>query len=44
MSGIATRVAAHEPFDVLVMPVPLIKAYIKDGTLKLEGCAAFANI
>ena len=24
MSGIAGRVTAHEPFDVLVMPVPLI--------------------
>lgn len=44
MSGIATRVAAHEPFDVLVMPVPLIEVYVKDGTVKPEGRAALSNI
>ena len=44
MSGIAGRVAAHEAFDVLVMPVPLIEAYVKDGTVMAAGRAALANI
>jgi molybdate transport system substrate-binding protein len=44
MAGIASRVAAHEAFDVLVMPVPLIEAYVKQGIVKPEGRAALANI
>jgi molybdate transport system substrate-binding protein len=44
MSGIAGRVAAREAFDVLVMPVPLIEAYVKDGTVLADGRAALANI
>src|SRR5665213_996162 len=44
MSGIAGRVAAREAFDVLVMPVPLIEAYVKDGTVLPAGRAALANI
>jgi molybdate transport system substrate-binding protein len=44
MSGIAGRVAAHEAIDVLVMPVPLIEAYVKDGTVRPVGRAALANI
>jgi molybdate transport system substrate-binding protein len=44
MSGIEKRIAAHEAFDVLVMPVPLIEAYVKAGTLRAEGHAALANI
>ena len=44
MSGIAGRVAAHEVLDVLVMPVPLIEAYVRDGTVLPAGRAALANI
>ena len=44
MSGIAGRVTAHEAFDVLVMPVPLIDAYVKDGTVLPTGRTALANI
>ena len=44
MSGIAARVAAREAFDVLVMPVPLIEAYVKDGVVRAQGRAALANI
>jgi molybdate transport system substrate-binding protein len=44
MSGIATRVTAHEPLDVLVMPVPLIDAYVRDGTVLAAGRAALATI
>ena len=44
MSGIRDRVAAHEALDVLVMPVPLIEAYVKDGTVLSDGRAALANI
>jgi molybdate transport system substrate-binding protein len=44
MAGIASRVAAKEGFDVLVMPVPLIEAYVKDGIVKPEGRSALANI
>lgn len=44
MSGIAGRVAAHEALDVLVMPVPLIEAYVRDGTVLPAGRAALANI
>jgi molybdate transport system substrate-binding protein len=44
MSGIAGRVAAHEALDVLVMPVPLIDAYVKDGTVRAQGRASLANI
>ena len=44
MAGIASRVAAKEAFDVLVMPVGLIDAYVKDGIVKPDGRAALANI
>jgi molybdate transport system substrate-binding protein len=44
MSGIAARVAAREKLDVLVMPVPLIEAYVKDGTVLAAGRAALATI
>jgi molybdate transport system substrate-binding protein len=44
MRGIHGRVAAQEAFDVLVMPVPLIEAYVKDGTVMAAGRAALANI
>ncbi len=44
MSGIAGRVAAHAALDVLVMPVPLIEAYVKDGTVRAQGRAVLANI
>ena len=44
MAGIAARVAAHEAFDVLVMPVTLLDAYEKDGIIKSQGRAALANI
>src|SRR5476649_2275743 len=44
MSGIAGRVAAREAFDVLVMPVPLIDAYVKDATVLPSGRATLANI
>ncbi len=44
MSGIAGRVVAHETLDVLVMPVPLIEAYVRDGTVLPAGRAALANI
>ncbi len=44
MSGIAGRVAVHEALDVLVMPVPLIEAYVRDGTVLPAGRAALANI
>ena len=43
MSGIATRVAAHEALDVLLMPVATIETYIKQGVV--QGiCAPLANI
>lgn len=44
MSGIAARVAAGEALDVLVMPVALIDAYVKDGIVRPEGRAALANV
>jgi molybdate transport system substrate-binding protein len=44
MSGIAARVAAHEALDVLVMPVPLIDAYVRDGTVLAASRAVLANI
>jgi len=44
MSGIAERVAAHEAFDVLVMPVPLLEAYVRDGILVPGSLAPLANI
>jgi molybdate transport system substrate-binding protein len=44
MSGIAGRVAAHEALDALVIPVPLIEAYVRDGTVLPAGRAALANI
>jgi molybdate transport system substrate-binding protein len=44
MSGIVGRVAAHEALDVLVMPVGLIDAYVKDGTVRAQGRAPLANI
>ena len=44
MSGIAARVAAREAFDVLVMPVELIEAYVADGTVRAQGRVALADI
>ena len=44
MSGIAERVRAGEVLDVLVMPVPLIEAYVQDGTVLPSGRAKLANI
>jgi molybdate transport system substrate-binding protein len=44
MSGIQARVAKHEPLDVLLMPVPMIDAYIKDGTVLQSGRTPLANI
>jgi molybdate transport system substrate-binding protein len=44
MSGIRARVARHEPLDVLLMPVPMIDAYIKDGTVLPAGRTPLANI
>jgi molybdate transport system substrate-binding protein len=43
MSGIATRVAAHEALDVLLMPVATIEAYIKKGVVQ-GACTPLANI
>jgi molybdate transport system substrate-binding protein len=43
MSGIAARVAAHEALDVLLMPVPSIEAYIKQGIVQGK-CTPLANI
>jgi molybdate transport system substrate-binding protein len=43
MSGIAARVAAHEALDVLLMPVAMIEAYIKQGIV-LGACTPLANI
>jgi molybdate transport system substrate-binding protein len=43
MSGIAARVAAHEALDVLLMPVPMIEAYIKQGIVQ-GTCTPLANI
>lgn len=44
MSGIRARVAAREAIDVLVMPLPLIDAYVADGTVRVEGRAALADV
>lgn len=44
MSAIKARVAAHEAFDVLVMPLPLIEAYLADGTLRTESRTALADV
>jgi molybdate transport system substrate-binding protein len=43
MSGIAARVAAHEALDVLLMPVAMIEAYIKQGIVQ-GACTPLANI
>ena len=43
MSGIATRVAAHEALDVLLMPVASIEAYIQQGIVQ-GACTPLANI
>jgi molybdate transport system substrate-binding protein len=43
MKGIAARVAAHEVFDVLVMPVPLLEAYAADGTVLANSTTALAR-
>jgi molybdate transport system substrate-binding protein len=44
MSGIAARVAAHAALDVLVMPVPLLEAYVEDGIVVPGSIAPLANI
>lgn len=43
MSGIASRVANGEAFDVLLMPVATIEGYIKQGLVQ-GACTPLANI
>ena len=43
MSGIASRVAAHEALDVLLMPVATIETYIRQGVVR-GTCTPLANI
>lgn len=44
MSAIAARVAAQEALDVLVMPVPLLEAYVKDAIVVPGSIAPLANM
>ncbi len=44
MSGIQARVARGDSLDVLLMPVAMLDAYQKDGTVLATGRAALANI
>jgi molybdate transport system substrate-binding protein len=44
MSGIADRVCAGDSLDVLVMPVPLIEAYVQDDTVLPGGRMKLAKI
>jgi molybdate transport system substrate-binding protein len=44
MSGIAARVTAREALDVLLMPVGLLEAYVKDGIVLAGSIVALANI
>src|SRR5476649_1961582 len=44
MSGIQGRLAKHENLDVLLMPVAMLDALEKDGTIVPAGRAALANI
>ena len=44
MSGIQARLAKHDALDVLLMPVAMLDALEKDGTILRAGRAALANI
>ena len=44
MSGIQARLGKHEPIDVLLMPVAMLDALEKVGTVLAKGRAALANI
>jgi molybdate transport system substrate-binding protein len=44
MSGIQGRLTKHENLDVLLMPVAMLDALEKDGTILSAGRAALANI
>ena len=44
MSGIQGRLAKHDNLDVLLMPVAMLDALEKDGTILSAGRAALANI
>jgi molybdate transport system substrate-binding protein len=44
MSGIQGRLAKHEALDVLLMPVSMLDALEKDGTIVPAGRATLANI
>lgn len=44
MSGIADRVTAREGLDVLLMPVPLLEAYVKHGIVVEGSIAPLASI
>jgi molybdate transport system substrate-binding protein len=44
MSGIQGRLAKHDNLDVLLMPVAMLDALEKDGTILSVGRAALANI
>jgi molybdate transport system substrate-binding protein len=44
ITGLRERLAAGEKADVLVMPVPILDGYAKDGTVRPEGRATFGSI
>jgi molybdate transport system substrate-binding protein len=44
MSGIADRVTARARLDVLLMPVPLLEAYVRDGIVLAGSIAPLAKI
>jgi molybdate transport system substrate-binding protein len=44
MSALRERIAAGETADVLVMPVPLLDGYQKDGTLRRKGRVTFGTV
>lgn len=44
MSGIQGRLLTHEPLDLLLMPVAMLDAYVKDGTVLAAGRATLAII
>src|SRR5215470_595018 len=44
LTALREKVAAGEKVDVLVMPVPMLDGYVKDGRLRADSIATFGIV
>src|SRR5215510_2960955 len=44
LTALREKIAAGEKADVLVMPVPMLDGYVKDGKLRANSESTFGNV